>query len=276
MPEEEVEVTEESADSQASESSYNSVRISGQDFEVGEDGNVNIPANFVADDSGKPYFNQFQEATKKVDSTKTQYEQRIQDMERQYSTILSQNTTPAPQHDPDDYVDGTNLTYKDLGAIERRQSEALTSELKNLRNEIYNNQAEVNLNQQKFALRQDAKFKTFFQNKSFETELDERLKYLSLESALQPDIVKGAAKMVIGDHFDEFVKEATDKARRSALENRTIVGEVQLGESTVKSGGKQIRVTPEIEQFARDSDLPLEMAAEVIEERNARLAKMKK
>ena len=237
------------------------VEIDGVKYTRDAEGNYLIGSQPVLDSDRVPFYNR----SKEVDRVKSESEEKILKMQREHQVEIDKLKNPPPPALGDDDMDEvTGLTGRQLRALDSRNEAVREKAFQELGTRTLALIADTQIRQQKFQLAQNPKYKSFFANKNYARELDTHLAGLSLKSAVLPNIVEQAVKLVIGNHYDEMEKEAEKRGRKVANEKREIVGEIELGASAGASKGEKVVVTEEIREFAKDSGLSLEAAAEVV------------
>lgn len=219
-----------------------------------------VPA---VDEDGVPYLNRAKEAERKAQKVRDEYEAKMAEMARQYDERLSALYQPQTQ-EPDDneYDEKTGLTYGQIKALKGQFRQDWEKELQQTQHQQMNTMANTNVNQQTAKAQSNPKYKDFFENEEFSQELSAELDKLDLNAAMRKDIVEEKIAIIRGRHFDELAKQREQMAYRRAQENRHIAGEYALSKPTVASGGRQFKVTPDVEEYAKISGLSLEHAAE--------------
>jgi len=237
------------------------VEIDGVKYTRDAEGNYLVGGQPVLDRDRVPFYNR----SKEVDRVKSESEEKILKMQREHQEEIDKlKNPPLPALGDDDMDEVTGLTGRQLRALDSRNEAVREKAFQELGTRTLALIADTQIRQQKFQLAQNPKYKSFFANKNYARELDTHLTGLSLKSAVLPNIVEQAVKLVIGNHYDEMEKEAEKRGRKVANEKREIVGEIELGASAGASKGEKVVVTEEIREFAKDSGLSLEAAAEVV------------
>jgi len=221
------------------------VDVGGVKYTLDAEGNyVNAAGVAVLDKKGVPFYNRAREYGRKEE----EHKQSIADLNAQHLKELAtiNNRQQQPQ-DLDDIDENTGLTFRQLQSLDKRNSGNITQILDIVDNRMANSQ----IANETARLQNDPKFKDFFSNASYKSEMDVELKKLSIQTASMPNIVNQVVQMVRGRHMDEIVKTAEKRGRTNALENRHIVGEVSLGNSSgVNTSGGRRASNKEMKQAA--------------------------
>ena len=248
------------------------VEVNGVQYDQDAEGNFCINGIPVLDKDQVPWHNRGRE----VERVREESERKIAEANARHQAELNAARTPAPvEPNPEDIDPETGLTYGALKVIDKRNETKIKNAVNQERERNLNVNADTNISTQKHYLKEAPKYKAFFENPKYVAEMDGYLKKISLESAMLPNIVEQAVKLVIGEHYEELEKAAEKRAKEDLLQHREIVGEVKLGKSAGSSAGKRVTVTPEIVDAARQMGISVEAAAEVEENKRIRREKLK-
>jgi len=251
---------------QTQETTPQTIEKDGVKYTLDEEGNYCIGDIKVLDHKGVPYYNRTREVERKQKEAINDYEQKLRGYEESFQQELAKIQN-AQQGLKDDEIDPeTEMTGRQLRALEGKIKKEIQDNLSKIQIEAAQERAKINIESQRYKLEQDPEYKDFFQNPELVEELEERLneRNLSLDSALMPGIVETAVWMIIGKHRKSFMKSATEKGKKSALQQRKIVGEIEtLPVGGGSSGGTRVVMNSEVREIMEQNKLDAEGAYRV-------------
>jgi hypothetical protein len=276
MPEEQVN-TEEIAEGTGGEQ-VTETEIDGVKCQQGDDGNYYVGSVAVFDNRKVPFRNVAEEYKRKSSETEQEYQGRLTQMEQDFNNRVQEMQQQSAQQQSklsdDEAFDKYGVSASQYEAM--RQDFLKEQEQHRLqeRSQSMQYMAGQSVETQMIQAERSPEFKDFFNNDTLVQELYNTLGQLPAEVRMRPDIVENTIYLLKGKHFKEFEETIAEQARKKALENRQVVGEIQSVGSTVKtSSGQSYAVDDAVREFARINDKPLEEAAEIMD--YARKAKQK-
>ena len=274
-----METTEDYAQDAGSEPEVQSAEKDGITYELDADGNHCLQGVPVLDPKGVSFRNRMSELDRKLESVDDKIAARVAEAENRYREELSRmrvehvDMVSEEAFDPDAWNEDAGMTEGQLKTIEDRLVKTVSGLVNAQQSELAPLVIGNNIENQKDALRKKEDYIDFWSDPKFEQQLDAQLSTLDINVRSKPGIVENCMKLIIGDNLSEFRRLAVERERTRWSENRSIVGEIQSGRTSPMRTSKGHSVTAEVRRFARDNQMPVEEAAELIHYKNQKLAK---
>jgi len=245
--------------------------INGVKYKKDSEGNFCLNGIAVLDPKKVPFKNRAKEWQRKAGETESRYQDRINELQQKGFERDNKNNNEEEEHDDSEIDQKTGFTYGQKKALEKQLGRKL--EKADIENKTLI--AGMAIDGQKNILRNDKKYKKFFDNEEYVEELERNLENLPIPAKLTPGIVKSAIHLVMGQHIEDFTKNAIETGKKTERENRQIVSEIVLGASAGSNAGKKIIINEEIKTIMSQTGMNEVDAAEVWQSRQDNKSKKK-
>jgi hypothetical protein len=254
------------ATSPASEGNQEYEEVNGVKFTRDEHGNYCLPDGTPVYDAKKvPFRNRVIELTR-----------RMEDAAKQEPSVQQQATPQRPaqedeQFDDDEIDERWNMTYGQKRSITADFNAALQEVL----NPISRQLATLHAKEQMAVLKENPKYKGFFENQQYVSELQEQLGKMTPQALYQENMIADAVDYIRGKHVEEILASKEKSVKDKVTQQRKIVGEVQVGSPAASETKSSSPVTAEAREYAALSKISPEAAQRILERRKAMAKKNK-